>query len=79
MATKNNLHLPGELPAEMRAKAAAGGKTVNELAAETLRNGLEDRQWQDLIAYGRERGRSIGFTEEQSGGIVHKWREEQPR
>jgi hypothetical protein len=79
MATQNNLHVPDELLAELRAKADAEGKTVDELAEEALRKGLEDRKWQDLLAYGRERGRAKGFTEEESGDIVHQWREEQRR
>lgn len=77
MATQNNLHVPDDLLAELQAKAAAEGKTVDELAALALRKGLEDGGSQDLIAYGLERGRSIGFTEEQSADIVHEWRKEQ--
>lgn len=79
MATQNNLHVPDELLAELRAKAEADGTTVDELAAEAPRKALQHGQWQDLIAYGQERGRAIDFTEEQSADIVHEWRKEQPR
>lgn len=74
MATQNNLHVPDELLAELQAKAAAEGKTVDALAEEALRKGLEERGWQDLVAYGRERGRRAGLTEEQSADVVHDWR-----
>lgn len=74
MATQNNVHIPDDLLAELAVKAAEEGKTVDQLAEEALRKGLEDRAWQDLIAYGHERGRSAGFTEDQAADVVHEWR-----
>jgi plasmid stability protein len=50
------VQLPEDLIAELRAKAAEQGKTVDQLAEETLRKGLEERSWQELLAYGAERG-----------------------
>jgi plasmid stability protein len=76
MATQN-IHLSDELLAELQTKAAADGKTVDELAEETLRKGLEDRSWQELLEYGRERGRASGYTEEQIPDVVKQWRREQ--
>ena len=43
-------------------------------AAETLRKGLEERGWQDLLEYGGERGRASGFAEELAADLVHDWR-----
>ncbi len=51
----NTIHVSDELLAELKAKAEAAGKTVDELADEALRKGLEERAWQDLVAYGRRR------------------------
>ena len=79
MATQSSIHVSDALLAELQAKAAAEGKTVDELAEETLRTGLGEREWQDLLAYGRERGRMAGFTEEQSADVVHDWRKEPRR
>ncbi len=79
MATQNNLHVPDELLAELRVKAVSAGVTVEELAADALRKGLEEREWNDLLAYGRERGRAKGFKEEQAADVVHEWRKEQRR
>ena len=73
------LHVPDDLLSELQARAAAEGKSVDELAADALRKGLEDRVWHDLLAYGRERGRSKSFTEEQAADVVHEWRREQRR
>jgi hypothetical protein len=63
--------------AELKLKAAAEGKTVDEIAEIALRTGLEDRTWQDLLAYGRERGRASGYTEEDVPSLVKEWRREQ--
>lgn len=73
MATQN-IHIPDDLLAELRQKAAAQGKSVDELAAEALRLGLEERSWQDLLDYGAERGRATGFTEADAAQVVHDWR-----
>jgi hypothetical protein len=74
MATQNNVHVSDELLAELQAKAQAEGKTVDELADEALRNGLEDRDWQDLLVYGRQTGRESGYTEADVPEIVKKRR-----
>ena len=72
MATQNNLHISNDLLAELQAKASAEGKSIDQLAEEALRKGLEDSAWRDLLAYGRERGRASGYTEEDVPGIVRE-------
>jgi hypothetical protein len=72
------VHVPDDLLAQLRAQAATEGKSVDELATEALRRSLEDRSWQDLLAYGRERRHAKGFTEDQAADVVHEWRKEQP-
>ena len=70
MSTQNVIHISAEILAELRAKAAAEGTTVDELAEDALRKGLEERSWQDLIAYGHERGRASGYTEDDVVDVV---------
>jgi hypothetical protein len=70
MATQNNLHVSDELLADLRAKAAAAGKSVDELAEHALRKGLEEQAWQDLFDYGRKTGRASGYTEADVPEIV---------
>jgi predicted transcriptional regulator len=79
MATQNNLYVPDDLLAALQEMASAEGKTVEQVAEEALRKSLEEHSWQDLIAYGHERGRSMGFTEEQAADVVHEWRKGQRR
>jgi hypothetical protein len=77
MATQNTIHVSDELLAELRAKAAAEGKTVDELAEMALRKGLEEVVWQDLLAYGRENGQRSGYKESDVPDLVREWRREQ--
>jgi predicted transcriptional regulator len=70
MAAQNSIHVSDELLAELRTKAAAEGKTVDQLAEEALRKSLEDRAWQDLLAYGLEKGRASGYSEEDVPDVV---------
>lgn len=77
METQNNLHVPAELLAELQTIAAASGKSVEQLAEETLRHGLEERAWQDLFAYGRQRGEASGYTEEDVPRLIREWRQAQ--
>lgn len=74
MASQNNIHVPDELLAELQSKAAGEGKSVDELVAEALRLALEERSWQNLLEYGRQKGREHSFREEDAGEIVHNWR-----
>jgi predicted transcriptional regulator len=74
-----NVHLSDELLAELQSKAQAEGKTVDELAEEALREGLEKQAWQDLLEYGREHSRASGYTEEDVPRLVKEWRREQQR
>jgi predicted transcriptional regulator len=45
MATQNSIHVSDELLAELQSKAAAGGRTVDELAEAALRKGLAEQSW----------------------------------
>jgi predicted transcriptional regulator len=70
----NTIQVSDALLAELQAKARAEGRTVDELAEEALRKGLEDRAWQDLVDYGRETGRASGYRAEDVPEIVRNRR-----
>jgi plasmid stability protein len=48
--TDNNLRVPDDLLAELQIKANADGKTVDKIAEEALREGLEERSLLDLVS-----------------------------
>ena len=66
----NNVHVSEELLAELQSKAAAEGKTVDELAEEAMRKGLEERSWQELLEYGQQTGHASGYVEADMPEIV---------
>ena len=76
MATQNTIRIPDDLLAELQLKAQAEGKTIDQLAEEALRKGLEERSWQDLLAYGQERGAASGYNEDDVPRVVKEWRRE---
>lgn len=65
-----NVHISDELLDELRQKALAAGKTVDELAEEAIRKGLEDQHWEELLAYGRETGQASGYSDADVPEIV---------
>jgi hypothetical protein len=71
------VHVSEELLTELRSKAQVEGRTVDDLAEEALRKGLEERTWEDLFAYGRKTGNPSGYAEEDVPEIVKEWRREQ--
>ena len=70
----NIIHVSDELLADLQTKALAEGKTVDQLAEEALRKGLEDRAWQDLLDYGRKTGAASRYTEADVPEIVRNRR-----
>ncbi|MEP7367296.1 MAG: hypothetical protein ABI972_28890 [Acidobacteriota bacterium] len=73
--SQNNIHVPDERLAELQSKAAVEGKSVDELAAETLREGLEDRAWRDLMEYGHKTGQESGYRESDIPDIMKRRRQ----
>lgn len=76
MATQNNLHVPDDLLTELQAKAAAEGKSVDQLAEDAFRQYLERDQWQRLVASKREAARARGLTEADVPRLVEEARRE---
>lgn len=72
MATQHSIHISAELLAELQARAVEVGKTIDELAEEALRKGLEKQAWQDLLAYGLERGQASGYLQEDVPDVVRE-------
>ncbi|MGO9261560.1 MAG: hypothetical protein ACLQU1_35440 [Bryobacteraceae bacterium] len=76
MATRDNLHIPGELLSAVTEAASAHGKTTNELAADALRRYLAHRTLEELAKYGREQARLLGFTDADVPGLIEESRRE---
>lgn len=77
MVTEHRILVSDDVWAQLEAKAQAEGRPVDQLVEDTLRDGLAERSWQDLIAYGQERGRMSGIIEAYVHQVVREWRNEQ--
>jgi hypothetical protein len=69
--------LPEELVARLEAAAQAEGKTLEQWLGDKVEDRAEERRWQDLLAYGLDRGIASGYAEEDIPGVVKEWRREQ--
>ena len=76
MITEEKLQIDGELLTELRAKAAAEGKTVDQVADDAFRQYLEKDQWERLVASKREAARARGLTEADVPRLVVEARRE---
>lgn len=72
----NNIRVPDDLLAELELKAAAEGRTADELAAEAVRESLRDRSWEALLARGRKYGEAAGISGDRVPDVVREWRNE---
>jgi len=72
----NNVHVPDELLAELRVKAQAEGKSVDELAENACRQYLENDQWRRLVATKRMAAVARGLTEADVPRLVEEARHE---
>jgi hypothetical protein len=72
----HHIPIPDDLWVELEAKSTSQGKPIEELAEAALRQGLDDTSLLELLEYGAERGRILGFREEDAGDVVHAWRQQ---
>jgi hypothetical protein len=73
---ERTINVPDDLLARIESTVAQQGKSVDQWIEEALRAQLEDRAWQDLLAYGREKGLASGYSEEDVPRVVKEWRRE---
>jgi hypothetical protein len=76
VATRNNLHIPGDLLSAVSEAASADRKTTDELAAAALRRFLAHRNLEELGQYGRETSSRLGYTEADVTRLIAESRRE---
>ena len=74
---ERTINLSDELLSEVEGVALSQGRTVDQFVEDALRAQMEDRKWQDLLAYGRQKGMESGYTSADVPRLVKEWREEQ--
>ena len=75
MAT-TTIHVSDELLSELKVKAMAEGKSIDELAEDAFRQYLSSYQWQRLIAAKRAAALAQGLTEADVPRLIQEARQE---
>ena len=60
---KHTISLPDDLLTQIEGTATQQGKSIDQWLEEAARAQLEDREWRDLLEYGRKTGRASGYVE----------------
>jgi Arc/MetJ-type ribon-helix-helix transcriptional regulator len=75
-AEESNIALPPALLAEIQAVAAEEKRSAAEVLRDAVERYLENRRWQQLVSYGRERARELGLTEADVPRLIAESRRE---
>lgn len=78
--SQKNIHLavPPVLVAEMEAAARSEGKTLDEIAQDAMQHFLQERRWQQLVAYGKGQAHSLGFKSADVPRLIAEARQDKP-
>jgi len=71
--------VPPNLLPEIRAAAEEEHREPGDVVREALERYMKDRRWQRDLAYGRERAKALGLTEEDVPRLIAESRAEQRR
>jgi len=69
-----SLSLPPEMANKIEKLMQEDGRTRSELLREALRRYIEDREWREVLRYGRIKAMERGITEDQVENIVDAYR-----
>jgi metal-responsive CopG/Arc/MetJ family transcriptional regulator len=76
-AKDNTLTIPPALFAEIQAAAEEEKRSAVEVVSDAIERYIRSRRWERLLAYGRERARALGLTEEDVPRLIAEYRREQ--
>ena len=69
------ISVPPEMEIQIQELMRQEGRTRSELFREALRCYVQDRQWRDLLRYGRQKAAEAGITSEaQVDELIHDQR-----
>jgi metal-responsive CopG/Arc/MetJ family transcriptional regulator len=72
----NSLIVPSALQAQVEEAAAEDQRPASDLLRDAVERYLRDRRWQRTLAYGEERARVLGLTEEDVPRLIAEVRRE---
>ena len=72
----NNISLPEPLLAEIQSAAEAQHRTADELAADAIRQYLEQQSWMQFVERNERRAKAMGITEDDVDRLIKEYRTE---
>lgn len=69
--------VPPDLVSEIQAAAEEEQRAPSALVREAIERYIADRDWQKIFAYGEERAKALGLTEEDVPRLIAEYRREQ--
>jgi metal-responsive CopG/Arc/MetJ family transcriptional regulator len=77
MASGNTISLPDPLLAEVQVAAEAEHRSVEEVLQDAVQQYLENRSWVEMLGYGQERAKALGYNESDVDRLIAESRSEQ--
>jgi Arc/MetJ-type ribon-helix-helix transcriptional regulator len=72
----SSVHMPSDLLAQAQAVADEEHRTADDVVREAVERYLSDRRWQRILAYGEERTKTLGLTEDDLPRLIAESRQE---
>jgi hypothetical protein len=69
--------IPPALIAKIQAAAHEEQRPAEEMLREAIERYLRNRRWQRILAYGQQRAREMGLTEDDVPRLIAEYRQEQ--
>ena len=76
-AQDTTIAVPPALLAEIKAAANEDKRSAEDVLREAIERYLRNRRWQRIFAYGEERARALGLSEEDIPCLIAESRQEQ--
>ncbi len=74
--TLSDILVPSAMLPEIEAAAEEEHRTPSELVRDALERYMEDQAWKKIFAYGEERAKALGLTEEDVPRLIAEYRQE---
>jgi len=68
--------VPPDLIPEIRAAAEAEHRAPGEIIRDAFNRYKDEQEWQELLAYGQERAKTLGLTEEDVPRLIAEVRQQ---
>ncbi|MBV8358029.1 MAG: hypothetical protein JO189_08850 [Deltaproteobacteria bacterium] len=78
-AEDGTIAIPPALLVEIKAVADQDKRSAEDVLREAIEHYLRNRRWQRIFAYGEQRARTLGLSEEDVPRLIAESRQEQRR